>query len=65
MLQIPPVISENAKVAFPMKWFKHHDERGLIAKLALEKQFIGACVRYLHPTFFQDSKYRGVLIDSC
>lgn len=63
MLQMPPVIPKNTKVAFPMKWFKHHDERGLIAKLALQKQFIGASVRYLHPTFFQDSKYRGVLID--
>lgn len=63
MLQMPPVIPSNAKVAFPLKWFKHHDERGLIAKLALQRRFIGACVRHLHQTFFQDSEYRGVLID--
>lgn len=63
MLQMPPVIPENTKVAFPIKWFKNHDERGLIAKLALQRQFIGECVRYLHPTFFQDSEYCGVLID--
>ena len=46
----------------PIEWFKSNDERGIIARLILNKEYFGACFRQFHPIFFETEIYKGVVV---
>lgn len=46
----------------PIEWFKNNDERGIIARLILNKEYFGACFRQFHPIFFETEIYKGVVV---
>jgi len=61
-LPLIPSLPSGTKIMLPREWFENNDERGIIARLVADKQYFGSCYRKLHPLFFKDDSYEGVVV---
>lgn len=55
-------LPDGTKIPLPREWFENNDERGIIVRLVTNKQYFGSCYRKLHPLFFKDDSYEGVVV---
>ncbi|WP_169392568.1 MULTISPECIES: hypothetical protein [Psychrobacter] len=55
-------LPDGTKIHLPKEWFENNDERGIIARLLIDKRYFGSCYRKLNPLFFENNFYKGVVV---
>lgn len=61
-LPLIPPLPDGTGVLLPKEWFENNDERGIIARLIIDKRYFGSCYRELSPQFFENDSYEGVVV---
>jgi len=61
-LPLIPPLPHGTEILLPREWFENNDERGIIARLIIDKRYFGSCYRELHPLFFENDSYKGVVV---
>ena len=50
-LPLIPPLPHGTEISLPREWFENNDERGIIARLIIDKRYFGSCYRELQVVF--------------